>query len=462
MFKDKFTKAFKAILPSPLSIALLLTVFTFTLAIFFGNKEANSLVEIATYWEKGLWGMDLVEGIWRRSWQLPFLVQMMLMLVLGYVLAMSKPFNWLVNKLTRHCTNTAKAAAIISFLTILVSLFNWGLGLVFGAIFARKVAEFASRQQFKLHYGLIGAAGYSGMMTWHGGLSGSAPIKAAEAGALDQLVPNSTLGLSEITLDQTVFSSMNLTVSFLLLTILPISLYFIGRKTGGSLLNIKPNHTVPPNKSNIIGAEKIDHSPIFLKIMGGLILLYAIYKAFILPERISLTFLTPDFINLALLALAFTFHQNIFSFLKSLDHAISSASGILIQFPFYFGILGIMKYSGLMADLSSFFVEISNDSTFSINTLLSASVVNIFVPSGGGQWAVQGPIILEAANQLNLSLSKSIMAIAYGDQLTNMLQPFWALPLLGITGLKPKEIIPFTLILMVIGFIIFTFGLLLF
>ena len=112
--------------------------------------------------------------------------------------------------------------------------------------------------------------------------------------------------------------------------------------------------------------------------------------------------------------------------------------------------------------LENFFVNISNETTFPIFTFISAGIINIFVPSGGGQWAVQGPIIVDAATQLGVSIPKSVMALAYGDQLTNMLQPFWALPLLGITGLKAKEILPYTLILLLAGTVIFIGGLLLY
>ena len=124
--------------------------------------------------------------------------------------------------------------------------------------------------------------------------------------------------------------------------------------------------------------------------------------------------------------------------------------------------MGIMKHSGLIHNISDFFVSISTETTFPIFTFLSAGIVNIFVPSGGGQWAIQGPIIIEASQQLGISLSKNVMALAYGDQLTNMLQPFWALPLLGITNLKAKEIIPYTLIMMLMGGVIFIAGLLIF
>jgi len=141
---------------------------------------------------------------------------------------------------------------------------------------------------------------------------------------------------------------------------------------------------------------------------------------------------------------------------------MGAASGILIQFPLYFGIMGIMKYSGLVEVFSGLLINISNETTFPLLTFLSAAIINIFIPSGGGQWVIQGPIIVDTAQNLGVPLSKSVMALAYGDQVTNMIQPFWALPLLGITGLKAKDIIPYTLFLMLIGTIVFISGLLLF
>ncbi|MFT4876472.1 MAG: short-chain fatty acids transporter, partial [Bacteroidia bacterium] len=138
------------------------------------------------------------------------------------------------------------------------------------------------------------------------------------------------------------------------------------------------------------------------------------------------------------------------------------SSGILIQFPLYFGILALMQSGGLIELVSNWFIEVSNTATLPLFTFFSAGLVNIFVPSGGGQWAIQGPIILEAATKLGVPLPKMILALAYGDQLTNMLQPFWALPLLSITGLKAKDILPYTLVLFLLGFVIFVGVLLLF
>ena len=163
-----------------------------------------------------------------------------------------------------------------------------------------------------------------------------------------------------------------------------------------------------------------------------------------------------------MLGLCLLLHGRFSNFLNALDEAISGASGILIQFPLYFGIMGIMRSAGLIDQISEFFISVSTEVTFPIYTFFSAGVVNIFVPSGGGQWAVQGPIIIQAADQLGVSFSKSIMALAYGDQLTNMLQPFWALPLLGITGLKARDILPYTLRLLMVGMIVFMGVLILF
>jgi short-chain fatty acids transporter len=124
--------------------------------------------------------------------------------------------------------------------------------------------------------------------------------------------------------------------------------------------------------------------------------------------------------------------------------------------------MSLMNKSGLISEVSIFFVAVSNETTFPLFTFLSAGMVNIFVPSGGGQWAIQGPILIKSALALGLDLPKSILALAYGDQITNMLQPFWALPLLGITKLSAKDILPYTLIMFMVGFTVYFSTLLLF
>tara|TARA_B100000809_G_scaffold262827_1_gene314706 strand:- start:312 stop:1700 length:1389 start_codon:yes stop_codon:yes gene_type:complete len=460
-FTDKYTKAFKNLLPAPFTIAVVLTIVTFIIAFFTTRPATENVgsyaIQLLKYWEAGIWNSGL----------LVFAMQMMLMLVLGHVLALTIPVNSIINLAVKKCNSTAKAAALVTLLTVLVSLFNWGLGLIFGAIFARKVAEHATRLKIKLNYPLVGAAGYSGLMVWHGGLSGSSLAKVAEPGHLKVMmtgiISETEIALlpEKISYWDTVGSNMNLFVIALLVIVLPAAMYWMGKRVKSTLIDVSDNEA-KNEITKIEGAEKLDHSMLFSLIFGGIVLFYVGYKIVVDYDFNFLNFFTPNNINLLLLALAIVLHQSFFNFLKAIDKAIGGASGILIQFPFYFGIMGLMKSSGLVTDISGFFVEISNETTYPIFTFLSAGLVNIFVPSGGGQWAVQGPIIVQAASDLGISLPKSIMALAYGDQLTNMLQPFWALPLLGITGLKAKEILPYTLFLMLIGTVIYLSGLLIF
>ncbi len=459
----KYTRVFKYILPAPFTIAIALTLLTFIIALLFTdpvptNNEAH-IFQLLKFWEDGVWHSGLMV----------FAMQMMLMLVLGHVLALTKPVNSFINLVVKRCNSTAKAAALVTLLTVLVSLFNWGLGLIFGAIFARKVAEHATKQNLKINYHIIGAAGYSGLMVWHGGLSGSSLAKVAEPGHLKNmmsgLLSEKQLNLlpEQISYWDTVGSSMNLMVMALLIIVLPLSIYLLGKKiTPTENIVLEKITETTTSSIDAKGAEKLDYSKWFSKTIGALLLGYIGYKIAIVYAFDFLRFFNPNNINLLLFTLAILFHQNFVAFLKAVDVAISGAAGILIQFPLYFGIMGIMRSSGLVTDISGFFVQISTETTYPLFTFLSAGLVNIFVPSGGGQWAVQGPIIVQAATNLDISLPKSIMALAYGDQLTNMLQPFWALPLLGITGLKAKEILPYTLFLMLIGLLIFVSCLLIF
>lgn len=448
---------FKRYLPSPFTIAILLTLLTIILATFFTKPETLTtgahFLQILSFWENGIWNSSL----------LVFAYQMMLILVLGHVLVLSKPVNWMILKITKFVTNTTNAVVLVSVTTMLVAFFNWGLGLIFGAILARKVGEHAKKHQIPINYPLVGAAGYVGLMVWHGGISGSAPSKVAEAGHLRGLM-NGVLDANMMTQipeaiksSTTIFSWWNLLLFVILLLVIPLVLSIISKKATPTQLDL-PNYEFETfDKKNLDGAEKLDHSFWFALIFGVLLLF-----VFFLQYGNSLDSLSPNMLNFLMLGLAIVLHGNFKSFLNGIEEAIKGTSGILIQFPLYFGIMGIMKSSGMVGMISDGFVSIATETTLPIFTFFSAGLVNIFVPSGGGQWAIQGPIVIESALKLGVSLPKAIMALAYGDQITNMLQPFWALPLLGITRLKAKEILPYTVILMLVGSVVYITGLLLF
>ncbi|SDL07075.1 short-chain fatty acids transporter [Salinimicrobium catena] len=447
-------KGFKKLIPAPFTLAVLLTLATMLLAFFFtGNPSVDSAANILTAWQFGMWDPPL----------LVFAVQMMLILVLGHVLVLSKPVSRLTTKLTSVVRSNTSAVVVVAVSTMLVAFFNWGLGLIFGAIMARKVAETAKIKGFRINYPLIGAAGYTGLMVWHGGMSGSAPLKAAEEGHLASLFPLAEDAAvlhalpSFISTEATIFSSWNLLLFAVLLIVIPAVLYLVSKAAPAKEIEL-PNEK-PVHRNKIIeGAERLDHSK-WLNALFGILLLAAFFISY--WENILSANLTPNMLNFLMLGLCILMHGSFVSFLTALDEAIVGAAAILIQFPLYFGIMGIMRETGMVNDIAFFFAGIATEISLPVYTFFSAGLVNIFVPSGGGQWAVQGPVVLESALQLGVPLNKAIMAFAYGDQITNMLQPFWALPLLAITRLKAREILPYTLILMVTGTAIYITGLLL-
>ncbi|NAS12661.1 short-chain fatty acid transporter [Poritiphilus flavus] len=447
---------FRKYLPSPFTIAVLLTVLTLLLALAFteNTSDGNHLVLLLSFWEAGIWNNGL----------LVFAYQMMLILVLGHVLVLSPPMEKLILRLTGQVTNSANAAVLVVLSTMLVAFFNWGLGLIFGAILARKVGEYAQSQQIPINYPLVGACGYAGLMVWHGGISGSAPIKVSEAGHLSDLMKNFSdpqllAQLPDtISTSVTVFSSWNLIVFAVVVILVSLLAYRLGKTTKTEAFRLTAYQFQEDKHVKVKGAERLDRSKLFAIGFGLLII-----AAFSLQYSGMLRSLniTPNMLNFFMLGLAIILHGSFRRFLLAVEEAIGDTAGILIQFPLYFGIMGVMGNSGMISGISDFFVSISNATTLPIFTFFSAGLVNIFVPSGGGQWAVQGPMVLESAMQLQVPLPKAIMALAYGDQVTNMLQPFWALPLLGITRLKAKEILPYTLLFMLVGVIVYISGLLL-
>jgi len=436
---------FKKYVPSPFSIAILLTLIVIVWATFSlsDSSTSDSFIKVLSYWEKGIWN----EGL------LVFAYQMMLILVLGHILVLSRPMDKLLNILTFSINSTSRAVIIVSVSTMFMAFLNWGLGLIFGAILVRRIGEESQKRNFKVNYPLIGASGYIGLMVWHGGLSGSAPLKVSESGHLASLT-NLTVP-DFIATSQTIFSNSNLIVFLILVCFMPLFFLWLtqNNKTKDAISTIQFESLSVKSDALSNRFEKLKLPAVVFGILI-LVTIGIVYYRELFQLR-----LTPNILNFFMLGLAFILHGNFNNFLKALKQSIGDVSGILIQFPLYFGIMGIMKDSGLATNITEFFVSISTKDTLPVFSFFSAGLLNIFVPSGGGQWAIQGPIIIESSAQLNIALPKMIMAMSYGDQITNMLQPFWALPLLAITKLKAYQILPYTFWMFIAGSVIFLFGL---
>lgn len=431
-------------IPDPLLLALGLTFLTIILAFIYGTNPRPGILgaaDVLTYWTKGFWEL------------LAFSMQMVLILLLGYMLALSPVVDRLSSVLAGLSSRPIMGTVIVMIVAIIAGLINWGLALVLGAVLVRKIGEQAKLKGHAINYALLGASAYVCMMVWHGGLSGSAPLSVATTGHFLE----KTTGI--IPLTETLFSGMNLTASALLLLLLPLATWWFAAKGEN---RIPPGHSLPktPNEQGIeINAEenKTVWKPTMISVTGLLLITGFIILSITRHGNIGL-----NEVNLILFALVFIAFPKVGELSKATEKAIGSTTGIIIQFPLYAGIMGIMNYSGLLEVMTNWFVVISTERSLPLLSFLSASIVNLFVPSGGGQWAVQGPLFIDVAGSIGVSHAKIVLSMAYGDQLTNMLQPFWALPLIGITGLTAGQIFKYSWRFMIIGLIIFAAVLLIF
>ncbi|WP_396652999.1 short-chain fatty acid transporter [Metabacillus arenae] len=426
-------------LPDPYLFVVLLTFAVFGLGLIFTKSTP---VEMVQYWGEGFWGL------------LSFAMQMVLVLVTGHVLASSPFFKKLLGSLASVAKTPGQGIVYVSIVSMAASWINWGFGLVIGALYARELAKRIPQ----IDYRLLIASAYSGFVVWHGGISGSIPLTIATEGHFSEKI----IGI--IPTSETIFAPYNLLIIGALFVTLPIinRLMMPAKEqtviVDPALLNDASDlQAATLEKTDMTPAERLENSKVISWLIGlmglGFLIYYFVNNGFLLNL---------DIVNFLFLFLGILFHGTPRLFLQAITNAVKGASGIILQFPFYAGIMGMMVASGLAAVMSEAFVSISNEFTFPLFAFWSAGLVNFFVPSGGGQWAVQAPVMLEAANALDVSYAKTAMAVAWGDAWTNLIQPFWALPALAIAGLKAKDIMGFCVFVLIVSGIIISLGLLLF
>lgn len=417
-----FSRLVQRWLPDAFVIAIILSAMVFLSGLIF---QGQTVTAMADHWGNGVWKL------------LGFSMQMVLILVLGTVLAMSKPIKAILTGVATLAKSPAQGIVLVTLASMLALWINWGFGLVVGALLARQVA-FTVKDS---HFPLLLAAAYSGLLVWHAGLSGSIPLKIASPGndTLGQLLNGQLVPLSE-----TIFAWQNLAIVLALAISLPL-LNMLMMPAKESRLAMTHNEEPEPaiDMASLSPAEKLEHWPIinFLLVAIGAIYLWGYFAA---GNGISL-----NIINLCLLIAGLALHKSPANFLNAMAKGIGTSTGIVLQFPLYAGIMGMMVGSGLASAMSQWFVQISTADSFAVVTFFSAGVVNFLVPSGGGQWAVQAPIVVPAAAQLGVPLNQAAMAVAWGDAWTNMIQPFWALPLLALTGLKLRQIMGYCIVILI-------------
>lgn len=441
MFK-KFTNGCVRVVNRWLPDAFLFAVIL-TIVVFIGALAATGLpVFSAAKDAEGKPVLDLITAWGGNStfWSLlAFSMQMALVLVLGSACASAKLFKALLRTLAGMCHNNMQAIVMTTAVSTICCWLNWGFGLVIGALLAKEVV----RRVPTVDYPLLIASAYSGFVIWHAGLSGSIPL---------DLVAGKTFGdvLYQAPISATIMHPMNLIMCGVILVAMPFVNYAM-HPDKEHAVTIDPALLKDEAESEYrmdTPADKVEHSKILWIILVVMGVAYIIHYFFIEKGSLGL-----NIVNFIFLFLGILLHGDLRRYVDAIGEAAAGAAGVLLQFPFYAGIMGLMVAKNadgvsLAGVISNFFVSISNHVTFPMWSFLAAGIVNFFVPSGGGQWAVQGPIMMPGGAALGIEAGRTAMAVAWGDQWTNMIQPFWALPALGIAKLSARDVMGYLVIVL--------------
>ncbi len=426
-----FVKIINRWLPDPFLFAIILTIVVYIAAIFVTGCGP---LQMLSYWgsSSGFWGL------------LAFSMQMALVVVLGSALASAKVCRNILRKIAGLAHSNKSAIIVVTAISVVCCWINWGFGLIAGALLAKEVA----RRVPTVDYRLLIASAYSGFVIWHAGLSGSIPLTISGGYTIGEVTYQAPTS-------DTIFHPMNLIMVLAILVLMPFLNYMMHPDKEHTIC-VDPDLLEDEEERSYeirFPADKLEHSRILWLITLVMGFVYIIYYFVGVVQAGSNVFsaLNLNIVNMIFMFLGILAHGDLRRYVDAIGEASTTAAGILLQFPFYAGIMGMMVGANedgvsLASAISNGMMAISTNVTFPMLTFLSAGIVNFFVPSGGGQWAVQGPIVMPAADQMGIEPGRAAMAIAWGDQWTNMIQPFWALPALGVAGLSAKDIMGYLVI----------------
>ncbi len=435
-------------LPEPFIFAILLTLVAAVLAMPICRQTP---VEVLEHWGGGVWNL------------LAFAMQMALVLVCGSTLAAAPSIKRGIAALARVPKTPPAAIALVTMVSAIACWLNWGFGLIVGVIFAKAIA----RQMQGVDYRLLIASAYSGFVVWHAGLSGSIPLTMATPGEALVTATNGAL-TAPVPVGQTILDPHNLVMVLLVIVAITVVNSLMHPKQGavtvdpqaladGTAQSDQPNL---PAQFDTTPAQRLEHSRVLAWLPALLLLAYLVLRLGFGGGTLDL-----GAVIMLFLALGLLLHGTPVAYVRAFGKAATGASGIILQFPFYAGIMGIITGVGasgicMGTVLADACIRISNPTTYPLFTFLCAAVLNLFVPSGGGHWAIQAPIMFTAGADLGVDPGLTGTAIAWGDAWTNLIQPFWALPALAIARLSAKDIMGYCLIDLFVSGVIICGGLL--
>jgi short-chain fatty acids transporter len=443
---DALTRWTERWIPDALVIVIVLSLVAYVLALIWGFKPEVGLGSRAFQsiqaWSKGFWEL------------LTFAMQMCLIMMTGYILACSPPIRALLNWLSGISNPEKPWQAIVTMclFSMIVAWFNWGTSLIASAM----LALFIVKRNPKVDYRLLVAAAYLGLgCTWHSGLSGSSPLLVATP---DNFVIKAKLLDGVIPISQTILHPFNLILTLVIVVVVTILMALMHPRpektftVSPQLMDQLKLYEAPPKPEKFQSpSDRMNWWPGFNIITSIGILIWLVWH---FSTKGFLYGLTLDVVNFAMLGLGILFHWRPWSFLKATEDAGKAVWGIVLQFPFYAGILGLFKYTLLSTVFTNAFVAISTQQTFPLWLYWYGGLLNYLIPSGGGQFAVEAPYILPAAKQLGIGMGSTVITFAWSDMMTDMIQPFWAIAMLAVAKLNFRDIMGYLLMVFFVYFII--------
>lgn len=430
-----FVRVFEYAVPDPYVFAVALTLLTALLAFAFAPHRAAA--DVLSGWYKGIFDI------------FAFALQMILILVTGYALAASKPVTRLLETLA-SLPRSRKGAMTLTFLVSASACWlNWGFGLVVAGLLARSVAR-----RMRIDFGWLVAAAYAGFIVWASGLSSSIALAQATPGNKLNIVESVTgHGLS---LGEMLFAPFNLVPLIVVVVVLPLALMALEPRdedvVTGNIANVAPSGDSRPSATISYALNHAWVLNIVLVIAG-----FAYLGTSWARHGFSLDINSVIFI---FFLLGLLLHWTPVAYVDAIDAAARITGPLLIQYPLYGGIMGIMTATGLAGVIAQWFLTFSTAATLPFWSYIASILISLFVPSGGGHWAVQGPFVVPAAAKLGASQAATAMGVAIGEEVANMIQPFWALPVLAIAGVGLQRVMAFTVVAFVLAGVIFGVSLL--
>ena len=399
---------------------------------------------------------QVIDAWGRGFWELiPFTLQMSLIIITGHVLATSGPMRRLIRLIAAWPQSPRSAVALVTFFALATSWINWGFSLVFSAVLALEIA----RRVRGVDYRALAAASFLGIGSiWAQGLSGSAALQMASPGALQpqirDIVANGGLvpgGI--IPFRDTIFLWQSLVSVVIEIVVVTTVMWFATPPANRARTAADLGITLPDESERTeiswpgTPGTWLEHSSILTWLvvaLGGAFLVRYFMAA---PEPLNA--LTLNIINLSFLLVGMVLHRTPARLMRAVQDATPAVWGVILQFPFYAGIAGIITGTHLSQQLASAFVQFSTATTFPAVVAVYSAVLGVFVPSGGSKWVIEAPYVMEAAHALKVHLGWIVAAYDLGEALANLVQPFWMLPILGLFRLGARDVMGYTLVVFI-------------